>query len=195
MTKKLYLDGCSFTFGEGLDPEERLGQLFEVTGGYLVNNLSRSGKSNLAIAMDIFKHSQDADIIVVGWSFADRFYLKVNEFDVDFLPGRTEIGLPTNLGSNLVATAYQDFHKYFYTLYQDPFMDDFSDMLINTVYQWCLAQGKKIVFFSWENRNSNFKIYRHYAPPAHKQADGHLNTVGMQHLFQNLQQLIYEQQG
>ena len=52
MEKKLLLDGCSFTYGLGLKKEETLEHHF-IENGYQVLNLSRPGKSNHAIALDV----------------------------------------------------------------------------------------------------------------------------------------------
>ena len=52
MSKRLYLDGCSYTYGLGLDSTHTLGYLFQYQGEYVVTNKSRPGKSNLAIAID-----------------------------------------------------------------------------------------------------------------------------------------------
>ena len=68
---KLYLDGCSFTYGLNLPPEHTLAYLFSVDGGYKVTNGSRNGKSNLAIAMDAYKNSQEPVDIEYAWRRGD----------------------------------------------------------------------------------------------------------------------------
>lgn len=194
MVDTLYLDGCSFTYGVGLDPKNRLEHLFANTGGYQVINNARPGKSNLAIALDVFQNAKDCDVIVVGWTFSARFYLKINDVDLDFMPNKGTLDIPHIVDAKLLSTAYDNFHKYFYTMYQEPFTDELSDMLVNTVYRWCQQQNKKVIFFTWENRNTDFEIYRPYAPPEYRLPDKHLNSLGTRHLFDTLQQKIYEQQ-
>lgn len=192
MVKKLYLDGCSFTWGLNIEPEHRLEHLFAKRGGYDVGNYSRPGKSNLAIAQDIYKHAHEYDTIVVGWTFSTRFYLKYNNYDIDFLPTRLSLDLPDDTDTGMIEQAYSEFHKYFYTLYKEPFIDDLSDMLVSYAYNYCKNLDKKIMFFSWENRNVEFDLYRPYAHPKEKLPCGHLNDQGTQRLFDTLQGLINE---
>ena len=52
-TNKLYIDGCSLTYGQGLDEKDKLDYLLTTKAGFDVINNSRSGKSNLAIVLDI----------------------------------------------------------------------------------------------------------------------------------------------
>jgi hypothetical protein len=72
----LYFNGCSFTYGTGLSPESTLGRLLGDQGGYNVTNNSRPGKSNLAIALDTYDNVSKHDVIVIGWTFSSRTYLK-----------------------------------------------------------------------------------------------------------------------
>lgn len=192
MVKKLYLDGCSFTWGLNIDPEQRLEHLFKHNGGYIVGNYARPGKSNLAIAQDVFNNAQNYDTIVVGWTFATRFYLKYDNYDLDFLPSRTELDLPENRDTGIIDQAYGEFHKYFYTLYKEPYIDNLSDMLISYSYAYCNQLGKKVLFFSWEHRNVNFDLYKPYIHPQERLPCGHLTAQGTQRLFDTLQELINE---
>ena len=55
MQKKLLLDGCSYTYGLNLLKEHTLEHHF-IESGYEVLNLSRPGKSNNAIALDVYNN-------------------------------------------------------------------------------------------------------------------------------------------
>ena len=133
MTKlKLYLDGCSYVWGAILDPQYNLNTLFG--NEFEVTNRSRGGKSNLAIAMDYYKYGKDHDVVVIGWTFATRFYLKYDTVDLDFFPTRAKGLHPIpsmQTDVNLLEDAYFEFHKHFYRLYNEPFISEFSDMLID----------------------------------------------------------------
>lgn len=56
MVKRLYLDGCSLTYGQGLARQHSLGALFENVGGYSVCDNSRPGKSNIAMVLDTYQN-------------------------------------------------------------------------------------------------------------------------------------------
>ena len=85
MRARLYLDGCSFTYGTGLSAESTLAHLLANQGGYNVRNNSRPGKSNLSIALDAYDNIHNHDIIIIGWTFSSRTYLKYNNIDIDLL--------------------------------------------------------------------------------------------------------------
>ena len=192
MVKKLYLDGCSFTYGLHLPPEDTLATLFARDGGYIVTNQSRPGKSNLAIVMDAYRASQTHDTIVLGFTFSSRFYLKYQDADIDFLPSRFNLDLKNSINSKQLDQAYNQFHRYFYTMYEPPFCDNLSDMLIDGVCSYILSLGKKLVCFSWEQRNTQQQILYPYIGPDFRLPDNHLNTQGTRYLFNLLQTEINE---
>jgi len=190
---KLYLDGCSFVWGANLDSRYNLNSLFSKE--YNVLNQSRGGKSNLAMALDLHKNIGNADIFVVGWTFSTRFYLKVDDVDLDFFPGKSkDLHAMNNVSINLdhLEDAYYKFHKYFYTMYERPFIDEFSDMLIDTAYSNLKQQGKKIIFFSWEKREINCPMYYPYISPEYKLPCQHLNQQGTNYLHKQLIGLLNE---
>ena len=193
MKQKIYLDGCSFVWGANLDPAHNLNSLFSTN--YEVVNKSRCGKSNLAIAMDIHKNIDNADIFVVGWTFSSRFYLNVDGIDLDFYPGNSkELHAlnSDNINVDHLESAYWQFYKYFYTMYERPFIDDFSNMLIDTAYSNLVRSGKKVVFFSWEHRAVKCPMYYPYIAPNYKLPCNHLNQAGTKYLHKQLTTLINE---
>ena len=84
MVKKLYLDGCSLTYGQGLDRSDSLGKLFNAPGGYQVLDNSRPGKSNMSIVFDTYQNFRDYDTFVLGFTYSARFGLKYNDQNLDF---------------------------------------------------------------------------------------------------------------
>jgi hypothetical protein len=191
MVKSLYLDGCSFTYGLNLHRTETLEHLF-IESGYNVTNLSRSGKSNLAIAIDAFNNAISHDIIVIGWTFASRFYLKYLDQHIDLLPTRSQIEVQEQIDSDAIESSYSGLHKHFYSLHDTDYFSNLSDMLIAQTYCQLAAQGKKIVFFSWEKRKFETMYYPHVQPD-HRLPCGHLNADGTTRLYNTLQSLIDEQ--
>jgi hypothetical protein len=190
MVKKIYLDGCSFTYGVGIDKNQSLEQLFINQGQYDVINYSRPGKSNLAIAMDTYKNLSNCDIAILGFTFSSRFYLNTHNTDIDFLSSKQHLETTNKLNGDQLELAYQEFHKYFYTLYQTPFCDQFSDFLIDGLCSYVLSQGKKLVCYSWEPRTTQYPLLYPYFSPKMYQPDRHLNAAGTQHLYDILQREI-----
>lgn len=186
MSLKLYLDGCSMTYGHGLSRQENLGYLFEHIGGYSVTDLSRPGKSNLAIANDVYQNSANHDVFVVGWTFSSRFGIKYQDENLDFFVGWH--GQGSGVRDRDLDRAYQQVYRYFYTVFGPPYSDQLSDMLVDTTMAF--LNGKRTVAFSWEPRNTNYKLMMPYMGPEHRLDDGHLNVLGTQKLFNQLQNQI-----
>ena len=191
---RMYLDGCSYVWGANLDPKYNLNTLF----GYEfdVDNYSRGGKSNLAIAMDYHKHGGDYDVVVIGWTLATRFYLKYDTVNLDFFPQRARElhpmpGQQTDL--NLLEDAYFEFHKHFYRLYSEPFISDFSDMLVDQAQLVAQDRKQKAVFFTWEHRNTKTPMYHPFIPNHMRLPCNHLNREGTEYLHTVLRQKIDEQ--
>lgn len=185
---KLYLDGCSFTYGLGLPQTDTLEHLF-TSSDYAVTNGSRNGKSNLAIAMDAYKNIESHDTIVLGFTFSGRFYINHAGHNIDFQPIHYHHEFkPDDYNSAALEAEYDTFHKHFYTLYQTPFCDDLSDYLIDTLCEFIKSKGKKLIVFSWERRKVNTKILYPYIAPQYRLDDGHLNAKGTKYLFDLLQQ-------
>jgi len=189
MQKRILLDGCSFTYGLGLDREQTLEHHF-IESGYDVINLSRPGKSNQAIALDIYHNTDDYDIVVAGWTFSTRWYLRYHSLDIDLLSSREHIEIPNTLDSRLIEESYQDLHHSLYSLFDLSHWDQCSNMLIDTTAAIIAQRQKNYVFFSWETRNTKCPLYYPHVPKSHRLLDGHLNADGTTHLFNHLTQLI-----
>ena len=191
MVKPLYLDGCSFTYGLNLHHTETLKHLF-IESGYDVINLSRPGKSNLAIGIDAFNNAMSHDIVVIGWTFASRFYLKYLDQHIDLLPTRPQLEILSQIDADAIESSYSELHKHFYSFHDTDYFNNLSDMLITQTYCQLAAQGKKIVFFSWEKRKFENMYYPHVQAD-HRLSCGHLNANGTTRLYNTLQGLIDEQ--
>ena len=195
MNKRLYLDGCSFTYGLGLEHHDTLAGRWE--SEYDVINNARPGKSNLAIALDTFKNIQTCDIMVIGWTFSSRSYLKYYDYDIDLLPSSTadhlSFGQNIDRNTKVIHDTYADLHRNFYALHDVKFANHYSDFLVCSIKAMCEQYQKTSVFFSWERRNTNFDMCYPNMSKQMRLPDGHLNVDGITHLYNNLQQLIYEQ--
>jgi len=185
---RLYLDGCSLTYGVGLDYPHTLAGLFAEHGGYSVINQSRPGKSNIAIALDTYKHSTP-EVYVIGWTFSSRFHIGYHDQLIDFYSGwhGQSIMKKSNNATEL-SKAYSEVYKYFYTVFGPPYSDDLSDMLIDQTIDSLKSRYKKVVAFSWEPRQTRNQLLYPYIAPSLRQDDGHLTKQGTQHLYQLIQQ-------
>jgi hypothetical protein len=187
---RLYLDGCSLTWGQGLETQHQLASLLRDRGGYTVINESRPGKSNIAIAYDTYQYTTP-EIYVLGWTFSSRFGIRYQDQNLDFFPGwHGGSLLKTDANAYELDKAYKQFYKFFYTVYESPYSDRLSDMLIdNTIYS-LKHRYKKVVAFSWEQRKTINQLLYPYLGPDMRQDDGHLNVKGVEHLYNLIQNHI-----
>lgn len=191
MVKKLYLDGCSMTYGQGLPRDQSLGSLYRTIGGYNVKDSSRPGKSNLAIVFDTYQNFENYDVFVLGFTFSSRFGIKYNDQDLDFFAGSHGKGF--DLTPEDLDKAHLEVYKYFYTVFGHPYCDQLSDMLIDCLITFLLKQSKEVIAFSWEQRNVTSSIHYPYIKPSDRLPDGHLNKEGTMKLFDYLGDCIGKQ--
>ena len=189
MQKKLLLDGCSFTYGLNSAPHETLAHHF-IECGYEVLNLSRPGKSNHAIALDVYNNLKYCDVAVVGWTYSSRWHLKYHEFDIDLLASKLQIELPHLIDTETIEQNYQELHRSLYGLFDTTHWNQTSDMLVDLTHAMITAHQKRSVFFSLEPRKVMCPIYVPHVPSNHKLPCGHLNANGTTHLFNNLTLLL-----
>lgn len=190
MVTRLYLDGCSLTYGQGLKRQDSLGSLFNTRGGYEVIDNSRQGKSNMSIAFDAYQNFQNADIFVLGFTYSSRFGLKYNDQNLDFFTGFHGKGL--SLEPETLDIAHTEMYKYFYSVFGPPYSENLSDMLIDTSISFLNSCNKKVFGFSWENRKTVCQLEYPMIGPTGRLDDGHLNVKGTEQLFNFLQNIINE---
>jgi len=190
VVKKLYLDGCSLTYGHGIPREHSLGNLFKVEGSYTVMDKSRPGKSNISIAVDTYRHHKEFDTLVLGFTYSARFGLEWENQNIDFYPGFHQTGFDINPESLDDSTL--QIYKYFYSVFGPPYSNNLSDMLVDMLIVFLESQGKKVLPFAWEKRNIQKKLFYPYIQPDLRLSDGHLNIAGTRHLFNLLQDILDE---
>ena len=187
MIKSLYLDGCSFTYGYGLPREQSLGRLFSDRGGYTVTDMSRSGKSNISIALDAYRHVDDCDVFVLGFTYASRFGLEYDSQNLDFFTGFHGKGLAVSENLN---EEFLKVYKYFYLTFAPPYSDQLSDMLIDYTISFLKSKGKQVFAFSWEHRDTSTSLYYPYHGEEDRLDDGHLNKKGTLKLYNYIQEQL-----
>jgi len=185
---RAYIDGCSLTYGHGLPRTQSLSALFNDLGGYDVTDLSRPGKSNLAISLDTYNNIHDHDVFILGWTYSSRFTLKYQNQDLDFYVGSHNQGF--GIDPQYLDDAHREVHRYFYTVFSHPFCDQLSDTLVDSTISNLLMKNKKVLAFSWEKRNIDNELNYPYIPSNQRLPDGHLNFTGMTTLYHYLQNLM-----
>lgn len=190
MVKKLYLDGCSLTYGHGIPRDHSLGNLFKIEGLYEVLDKSRPGKSNISIAVDTYKNYKNFDTIVLGFTFSDRFGLEWSDQNIDFYPGFHQKGF--GIDPSRLDDASLQIYKYFYSVFGPPYSENLSNMLVDSLISFLISQEKKVLAFAWEQRNTQHNLFYPYIEPKYRTLDGHLNIDGTRYLFNLLQDILDE---
>lgn len=181
----LYLDGCSFTYGVGLSVHQTLEAHFK-DAGYNIINLSRPGKSNIAIAQDTYNHSSQADIFVLGFTFAQRYWFKYDTYNIDLLPSNVAWPIDDENGQGIeIEKILTNLHKNFYLLFDSKHWENVSDMLIDNTLNSLKFKNKRVFAYSWQPRNTQNKLM--YPIITDRLKDGHLNDVGTKKLFELIQ--------
>lgn len=184
---KLYLDGCSLTYGQGLERPQSLGALFANLGEYEVLDNSRPAKSNMAIAFDTYQHRFHADVFVLGFTYSGRFGIKYRDQNLNFFPGfRTD---SFDLEPMALDQAHLEIQKYFFAVFDQDYYSKLSDMLVDCTVSM-LHNDKKVLAFSWENRNTDCDVVYPFVPPSERLPDGHLDATGVRRLYDYLQQML-----
>ncbi len=185
---RLYLDGCSLTYGHGLPREQSLGHLFKTIGGYDVLDNSFPGKSNMMMCFDTYQHRHQFDLFVLGFTFFNRFGLKYGNQNLNFYAGSAGLGFglePAELDQSHLTV-----QKYFYTVFDEPYCSDLSDMLIDTTMNSLRVHNKTVIAFSWQNRNTDNGLHYPCISINDRLPDGHLNVDGMKKLYKFLQNTL-----
>ena len=180
---KLYVDGCSFVYGEGLSRDYALGNLLHAD-----LDLSSPGKSNIAMCEDLYNHINQYDTFIIGFTFSSRYSFCNKLFERKNLC----VGvLAPNLGSEKDEKDYEILRD-LYIKFSDPDVLDLrTDFYIDSVINLLESHNKKYVLFSWEHR----KMKQHKKKVLYigsmftieeKLSDGHLNELGMKKLVKIL---------
>jgi len=184
MVAKLYLDGCSMIYGQGLPREDSLGNLFHEIGGYDVVDKSRNGKSNISIALDTYRHADDFDVFVLGFTYSSRFGLEYGSDNLDFYSGFSG---NIRFADSELEDEFLKLYKFFYLVFESPYCDNLSDMLVDYTIAFLKSKGKKVYALSWENRNTQADYDHPFFCAEDRLDDYHLNANATKKLFDRIQ--------
>ena len=176
--KKIYVDGCSFTYGHGLDRKYSLANLIGADMDF-----SFPGKSNYNIIYDLYRNIDNFDLFVIGFTFADRVTLWNNDIPLNVLPTKKDLDrLYQYPGGELLEEKYKDFHMVFYTLFNEDYQNTLSDFIIDGISKILENKNKKMVLFSMEHRNCATNLFYPRNEISTYQSNGHFTKDGMKDL-------------
>lgn len=187
---RVYIDGCSMTYGQGLPRANSIGSLFKTVGLHeTVLDMSRPGKSNQAIVSDTWNHRNDYDVYILGFTYSNRFYIKFRDQDLDFHSLSSFSISYQGYYDNNIEHVCETLHKNLYSIYDSEFYSNQSDIIVESTISKLLSLKKIVIPFSWEKRKVDHDILY----PVYNQKfrlsklDSHLNKEGTKHLFDSLQ--------
>ena len=192
---KIYLDGCSLTYGQGLPRDKSIGQLLVSICNHQVLDKSRPAKSNQAIIFDTWNNRNDHDVYFLGFTYSNRYHIKFRNLDIDLYPSNINDIKYQKYNDSIIENAVSLIHKGSYALYDDMFYSQQSDILVDMIISKLKSLNKIVIPYSWEKRNIDSDIfYPVYTEEfCISKADSHLNEKGTKHLFDTLQLKLLEE--
>lgn len=176
---KLYVDGCSLTYGAGLDRKYSVGSQL---GAEL--DLSRPGKSNTAMVSDFYKHIDNYDTFVIGLTYPSRYTFYNDSVPIDLQPRKTTMDrLVEHPMGEFIENTYPQFYKVLWSLTNHREMKALSNFYVNSIISLLEKQNKKYLVYCWENLDCNNNNYFVPEVPRTREfllEDGHFNEIGME---------------
>jgi hypothetical protein len=141
---KIYVDGCSYVYGQGLDRSSSLGALLNAT-----TDNSRPAKSNIAISEDLYDAIKlDYDWYIVGYTFSNRYSFSLNDKPIDIYSSKDQYVLDFEQDEIKLT----QLHRLYYYFSDVKKLDQRSDYIVDSSIALLEQQNKKFVMFSWEPR-------------------------------------------
>ena len=179
----LYVDGCSFVYGDGLDRRYALGNLLNAD-----LDLSECGKSNIAMCEDLYSNIEKYDTFVIGFTFSNRYSFCNKKFErKNLCVGAAIPKFGEYMGAEIDEAEFEMLRKLYIKFSDLSALDLRSDFYIDSAVNLLEYYNKNNVFFSWEKRNTKqHKDKVLYVGQKfiqnEKLSDGHLNENGMKKL-------------
>jgi len=181
---KIYVDGCSFTYGQGLPRNYALGALLSAD-----IDMAKPNKSNSNIVYDTYSNLDLADIFIIGFTFSDRTTLWDGNTPIGINASKLNLDRLSHPQGEQLENDYKSFHRVFYSLYNKRYMYRMSDFYLDGLISLLESKQKKYVLYSWEKRSSIFNnIFYPYIEQ--KLPDGHLNEQGMLQLAEEIKKRL-----
>jgi len=194
----IYVDGCSYTYGYGLDRKFSLANLLSTNSDYTVTDKSEGSKSNYAMILDLYSTKTEYDLYIINWTFNYRLELKMGNSIVNMTASRTPD----------IVTFDDTFFEKEYDILRDKFFryasryHKLNDFFVDAAANLLKMNNKKFIFSTWEPKCCKEKLL--YLPNKFsknfRQNDctnweqvGHLNSAGMELFAEIIRDKINEQ--
>ena len=188
---KIYVDGCSFTYGQGLDRQYSVGNLLNAD-----IDKSRPGKSNTAMVTEIYPDIDFYDVFVIGFTFPSRYTFYNDNMPIEIQPGKDFlnqlIGHPIG---EFIEKTYPQFFKVLWSLTNEEKLTTLTDFYINSLISLLKEKNKKYVIYSWDNAQCSDQCFFIPNIPMNlnyriSKSDVHLNKKGMIELVDQIKEKL-----
>jgi lysophospholipase L1-like esterase len=188
---KIYVDGCSFTYAQGLDRVYSVGA--QLTAAI---DKSRPGKSNTAIVTELYNDIDKYDTFVLGLTFPSRYTFYNDDTPVEIQPGKQQLDtLVDHPMGEFIENTYPQFCKVLWSLTSEQNMNILSNFYLNSIVSLLKEKNKKYVIYSMTSLQCNDTNYFHLTIPSTPQyrissEDIHFNITGMQLLVSQIRERL-----
>ena len=188
---KIYVDGCSFTYGQGLDRKYSVGNLLNAD-----IDKSRPGKSNTAMVTEIYPDIDLYDIFIIGFTFPSRYTFYNDNMPIEVQPGKKFldrlIGHPIG---EFIEKTYPQFFKVLWSLTNEEKLTTLTDFYINSLISLLKEKNKKYVIYSWGNAECSDQYFFIPNIPMNleyriSESDSHLSIKGMIDLVNQIKEKL-----
>ena len=111
-SKKLYINGCSFTYGHNLSKHLTWPELLSKRLNLDLVNQSKNGQSFSGIVWNtidsLIQESSDETLVVIGFTWSTRYHIRLNDENFDISPAHLN---PIRNMENGVVEKFSEFYK------------------------------------------------------------------------------------
>jgi hypothetical protein len=188
---KIYVDGCSLTYGQGLDRKYSVGNLLNAD-----IDKSRPGKSNTAMVTEIYPDIDLYDIFIIGFTFPVRYTLYNDNMPIEIQPGKDLLNrLIDHPIGEFIEKTYSQFFKVLWSLTNEEKLTTLTDFYINSLISLLKEKNKKYVIYSWGNAKCSDQCFFLPTIPMNlnyriSKSDSHLNIKGMIELVNQIKEKL-----
>ena len=193
---KIYLDGCSLTYCQGLDRNLSIGHMLKNNNNCQLLDKSLPSKSNFAIVQDTWNNRFNYDIFILGFTYSDRITINFRDKEFHLHPSKNYRKIDyQKFHDASIEESLAMIHKGAYSLYEQSFYKNQSDCMVDMLITKLKSLEKIVIPFSWEKRNTDWEIFYPIYGQEYRisESDQHLNQKGATDLCYILQTKMIEQ--
>ena len=188
---KIYVDGGSFTYGQGLDRQYSVGNLLNAD-----IDKSRPGKSNTAMVTEIYPDIDFYDIFIIGFTLPVRYTFYNDNIPIEIHPSKDFldrlVGHPIG---EFIEKTYPQFFKVLWSLTNEEKLTTLTNFYVNSLISLLKEKNKKYVIYSWGNAECSDQYFFIPNIPMDlnyriSNLDSHLNIKGMIELVNQIKEKL-----